>query len=63
MTPHWIRCSGLTLGLLIDSTGIIVDAPDLVDGFIGQPLKRLLDWLEPLEKLDDLLPGEPPGMN
>jgi hypothetical protein len=47
------------LGLLIDSAGIIVDAPDLVNGFIGQPFQRLLDWIERLERLDDLLLDEP----
>lgn len=54
MTPHWIRCSGLTLGVLVDPTGIIVDAPALVDGFIGQPLQNLLRWIERFERYEGL---------
>ena len=49
MTPHWIRCSGLTLGVMVDASGVIVDAPTLVDGFIGQPLQNLLNWVQRLE--------------
>ena len=31
MTAHWVRCSGLTIGVLVDGrTGLIVDAPSLV---------------------------------
>jgi hypothetical protein len=52
VTPHWIRCSGLTLGVLVDTTGIIVDAPSLVGGFVGQPLHSLLSWIEKLEWLE-----------
>ena len=36
VTAHWIRCSGLTIGVLVDSsTGLIVDAPELIHQFIG----------------------------
>lgn len=52
MTAHWIRCSGLTLGVVVDSSGVIVDAPSLVDGFIGQPFQDLLQWIERFETLD-----------
>jgi hypothetical protein len=53
MTAHWIRCSGLTIGVLVDnSTGIIVDAPSLVESFIGQPFGNLLNWLEKFELND-----------
>ena len=50
MTAHWIRCSGLTIGVAVDNaTGIIVDAPSLVENFIGQPFQNLLSWLEKFE--------------
>ncbi len=54
MTAHWIRCSGLTIGIVVDnSTGLIVDAPELVENFIGQPFKHLLSWLENFELTDE----------
>ncbi len=53
MTAHWIRCSGLTIGILVDSsTGIIVSAPPLVEQFVGQPMKNLLSWLSHFELSD-----------
>ena len=53
VTAHWIRCPGLTIGVLVDpSTGLIVDAPELVEQFIGQRLSRLLAWLEHFQ-IDD----------
>jgi len=58
VTPHWIRCSGLTLGVLVDATGVIVDAPSLVDGFIGQPLQSLLSWIEKFERLEGIHPDD-----
>src|SRR5262245_4815791 len=53
MTAHWIRCSGLTIGVVVDNAGLIVDAPELVEGFIGQPFKNLLNWLEHFELSDE----------
>jgi hypothetical protein len=35
------------------SSGVIVDAPELVDGFIGAHLQDLLSWLEHFELNDD----------
>lgn len=58
MTPHWIRCSGLTLGVLVDKAGVIVDAPSLVDGFVGQPLQNLLSWIEKFERFEGLRPDD-----
>jgi hypothetical protein len=54
VSAHWIRCSGLTIGVLVDnSTGLIIDAPELVERFIGQPFGNLLSWLEKFELTDD----------
>jgi hypothetical protein len=52
VTAQWVRCSGLTLGVLVDASGVIVDAPSLVDGFIGQPFHNLLQWIERFETPD-----------
>ena len=53
MTAHWIQCSGLTIGVLVDPAGLIVDAPSLVEQFIGQPFGNLLSWIEKFEITDD----------
>jgi hypothetical protein len=54
MTAHWVRCSGLTIGVLVDArTGLIVDAPSLVANFIGEPFGKLLQWLETFERVYD----------
>jgi hypothetical protein len=52
MTAHWIQCSGLTIGVVVDSAGLIVDAPELVERFIGQPFANLLSWLQHFELSD-----------
>ena len=58
MTAHWVRCSGLTIGVLVDGAGLIVDAPSLVESFIGEPFGKLLQWLESFERVyDDDLEG------
>lgn len=59
MTPHWIRCCGVTLGVLVDSTGVIVDAPEMIDGFIGQPFGNLLRWIERTEWFEGSQTGQP----
>jgi hypothetical protein len=53
VTAHWVRCSGLTIGVLVDSTGLIVEAPALVQNFIGEPFGKLLEWLETFERVYD----------
>ena len=58
MTAHWVRCSGLTIGVLVDGAGLIVDAPSLVENFIGEPFGKLLQWIESFERVyDDDLEG------